>query len=83
MSRPWRSTSCWQICSASFSRPRFSRTCFSSLSVARRTTGRRGCTTALSSTMELRRTQVPYSRPLPVSTMTLRPSGTVRPAGSK
>ena len=83
MSSPWRSTSCWQIRRASFSRPRLSRTCFSSFSVAKRTRGRRGCTTASSSTWVLRRTQVPYSRPLPVSTITPWPSATARPMGSK
>ena len=83
ISKPCCSICFWAIFMVRPSLALFSSTCLQSRSVAARITGRKGWTTAKSSTMVLARTQVPYSKPLPVSTITPCPSWNCVPLGSK
>ena len=68
---------------ASLSFRRFRSAVARSASVARRSTGLRGWTTALSSTSWLPTVQVANSRPWAVSTTTSSPIFSVRPLGEK
>ena len=83
ISSPWAAIFSWQMAKAFFSFSRFFSTVSRSLSVARRIRGRRGGTTASSSTMVLPWAHSPYSRPREVSIITPWPGSTVWPWGSK
>ena len=83
ISRPWSAIFFSQMSKASLSFRRFRSTVARSASVARRSTGQRGWTTALSSTSWLPTVQVANSRPWAVSTTTSSPIFSVRPLGEK
>ena len=83
MSRPCSAIFFWHIPYASFSRCLFISATRRSSFVAILTTGRSGCTTALSSTIWLPQEQSAISSPLLVSTMTCSPVFTLLPLGAK